>query len=227
MNKRIVLDGVSHHFTTKADKICLFDDVSLSINSGQSYAIVGPSGAGKSSLLVILAGLEAPKAGEVSFYDQDKVQPAGRLQQQSGFIFQQFQLLPELDALNNIALPLKLKGDKQAIDKARHWLAQVGLENRASHKPNELSGGEQQRIAIARAFVAHPAFVFADEPTGNLDEKTAAQVTGLMFDCSRVNQTGLVLVTHSKRLSQRADHCFELSGGQLRQQSPKALQVVS
>lgn len=224
MNKRIVLDSVNHHFNTKhtsgtQDKISLFENLSLTINSGQSHAIVGPSGVGKSSLLLIMAGLEAPKSGSVTYFEQrveqDMRQSINKLKQQSGFIFQQFQLLPELDAISNIALPLKLKGDKQALSKAHDWLNQVGLGERARHKPNELSGGEQQRIAIARAFVANPAFVFADEPTGNLDEKTAAQITRLMFDCSRINNTGLVVVTHSKTLSQQADHCFELHDGQL------------
>ncbi|MFT4925335.1 MAG: putative ABC transport system ATP-binding protein [Phenylobacterium sp.] len=215
INKRIVLDAVNHHFAIKQQHITLFDNLSLTINSAKSHAIVGPSGAGKSSLLLILAGLEAPKSGSVSFYDQDVAQSINQLKKQSGFIFQQFQLLPELDAISNIALPLKLNGDKQAMIKARDWLEQVGLGGRADHKPNELSGGEQQRVAIARAFVANPGFVFADEPTGNLDEKTAEQVTDLMFECSRINHTGLVVVTHNKTLAQRADVCFELRGGRL------------
>lgn len=221
--KRIVLQSVAHHFASrhlsphlaKAENISLFKELSLTINSGESHAIVGPSGAGKSSLLLILAGLATPTAGSVDFTDGTASQSINQLKQQSGFIFQQFQLLPELDALANIALPLKLRGDKQANDKARQWLDKVGLSQRAKHKPNELSGGEQQRVAIARAFVADPAFVFADEPTGNLDEKTARQISELMFECS--HKTGLVIVTHSQALSQQADHCYHLEAGSLRE----------
>ena len=230
--KRIVLQSVAHHFASrhlssglaKAENISLFKELSLTINSGESHAIVGPSGAGKSSLLLILAGLATPTAGSVGFFDDTSAnsnsttgQSINQLKQQSGFIFQQFQLLPELDALANIALPLKLRGDKQANAKARQWLDKVGLSQRAKHKPNELSGGEQQRVAIARAFVADPAFVFADEPTGNLDEKTARQISELMFECSHTNKTGLVIVTHNSALSQQADHCYHLEAGSLRE----------
>jgi putative ABC transport system ATP-binding protein len=215
MNKRIVLNSVNHHFATRQGNISLFADLSLTVGNGKTHAIVGPSGVGKSSLLLILAGLEPPVSGTVDYFVDQKQTSIKQLKQDSGFIFQQFQLLPELDAISNIALPLKLKGDKQAMNKAQVWLEQVGLAQRAGHKPNELSGGEQQRVAIARAFVAEPAFVFADEPTGNLDQKTAQHITDLMFECCRVNQTALVIVTHDNKLSQRADFCHQLSGGQL------------
>ncbi|TQV89299.1 ABC transporter ATP-binding protein [Aliikangiella coralliicola] len=211
MTKHIILGSVGHHFQTENRVISLFQGLSLTVSSAETNAIVGPSGVGKSSLLLILAGLETPQSGNVVFSDGGVAQPLLALRQQSGFIFQQFHLLPELDAINNIALPLKLKGDKSAMEKAEEWLCKVGLENRAKHKPSQLSGGEQQRIAIARAFVTEPAFVFADEPTGNLDEKTAKDIVELMFECSDANQTGLVVVTHSKALSKMADHCYELS----------------
>jgi putative ABC transport system ATP-binding protein len=219
MSKRIELNSVDHYFSTRGEQITLFEDLSLTICSQKSHAIVGPSGAGKSSLLLILAGLETPKSGTVTFYQDEHKQSIQQLKQQSGFIFQQFQLLPELDALSNVALPLKLKGDRQAKGKALEWLQQVGLGERAAHKPNELSGGEQQRVAIARAFVANPAFVFADEPTGNLDQKTATKISELMLDCSRIHQTGLVVVTHSDLLASRADHCYHLSDGRLCKQT--------
>lgn len=215
MSNAISLSNVGHHFKMNKQKISLFDNLSMKISDKHSYAIVGPSGVGKSSLLLILAGLETPTSGSVSFEYNDKILSNLELRQKSGFIFQQFHLLPELDALNNIALPLKLKGDKLALDKALFWLKQVGLEYRSKHKPNELSGGEQQRVAIARAFVTEPSFVFADEPTGNLDEQTAIEITELMFSCCNVNNTGLIVVTHSQELSSRADYCYQMSKGKV------------
>ncbi len=138
-----------------------------------------------------------------------------QLRRNSGFIFQQFHLLPELDALGNIALPLKLKGDKAAASKARECLERVGLAERAQHQPAQLSGGEQQRVAIARAFVNRPAFIFADEPTGNLDQKTAEHVSDILFDFSRSQDSTLVVVTHCHRLATQADHVLQLANGQL------------
>lgn len=211
----IQLDAISHYFESHGQKISLFNNLSLSLKSGQSYAIVGPSGAGKSSLLSLMAGLESPKSGRVEFEIAGKKSDQMSLRRHSGFIFQQFHLLPELDALSNIALPLKLKGDKQAQRKARDCLEKVGLKNRASHKPSQLSGGEQQRVAIARAFINQPAFIFADEPTGSLDEITAVDVSDMLFEFSRTHQSTLVMVTHSSQFASRADHVFRLSKGQL------------
>ncbi len=215
MEQMISVKSVSHHFTTDKQEISLFKDLTFNIHTKNTYAITGPSGVGKSSLLLILAGLEQPSAGNVQFISAGQALSNLSLRQVSGFIFQQFHLIPELDALNNIALPLKLKGDKEAINKARFWLEKVGLAHREKHKPSQLSGGEQQRVAIARAFVANPSFVFADEPTGNLDEKTANQVADLMFECSRINDTSLIIVTHSKSLAHRADFNFKLQDGHI------------
>ncbi|SFC91986.1 ABC transporter ATP-binding protein [Pseudoalteromonas denitrificans] len=215
MSQIIMLDDVSHHFKINNQTISLFNKLNLKISAHHSHAIMGPSGVGKSSLLLILAGLEKPVSGKMTFTDRDCIKTELALRQCSGFVFQQFHLLPELDALNNIALPLKLKGDKHAIEKALFWLKQVGLEYRSKHKPNELSGGEQQRVAIARAFVTQPSFVFADEPTGNLDTQTAKEIADLMFSCAKINKTGFVVVTHSKDVCDRADFCYEMSHGKI------------
>ncbi len=211
----ITLDLVSHHFESGDKIVRLFEDLSLCFEKGQSTAIIGPSGAGKSSLLTLAAGLEQPKSGAVRCHLGSKLLSQDEMRQTSGFIFQQFHLLPELDALSNLALPLRLRGDKAAYEAAEDWLDKVGLGERADHKPSQLSGGEQQRIAIARAFITSPSFIFADEPTGNLDEITSAAITDLMFNCARDTGAGLVLVTHSRSLAERADVCFKLSGGKL------------
>ena len=215
MQDTIDLIGISHHFDTGRERIELFRDLSCTIRSGQTVAIVGPSGAGKSSLLSIAAGLEVPAGGTVRFQiDGAEVDPL-TMRANSGFIFQQFHLMPELDAIGNLALPLRLKGNRQAFDIAAQWLDKVGLADRARHRPHQLSGGEQQRIALARAFVSAPRFIFADEPTGNLDMHTSDSVAGLMFDCARETGCGLVIVTHSETLARRADAVWRLAAGQL------------
>ncbi|USD22631.1 ABC transporter ATP-binding protein [Microbulbifer variabilis] len=215
MSSSIHLKQIDHRFTLAKQQVSLFEDLNIELHSGQSYAIVGPSGVGKSSLLLLMAGLEPPVSGEVQFQKSGKPQLLKSLRQISGFIFQQFHLLPELDALNNVALPLKLKGDKRALTTAELWLDKVGLAERMYHKPQQLSGGEQQRVAIARAFVMQPQFIFADEPTGNLDEKTAQHIAQLMFDCCQQSGAGLVLVTHSMELAQQADTLLQLGQGKL------------
>lgn len=215
MMHQIILNSVCQQFKNQQETICLFENLSISLRDSQSISITGASGTGKSSLLLLLAGLESPKQGTVDYLIDQNNQSLATLRQNSGFIFQQFHLLPELDAVSNLALPLKLKGDKDATEKAHHWLDKVGLSNRAKHKPNQLSGGEQQRVAIARAFITHPKFVFADEPTGNLDEKTAGGIVQLMFECSHQNNTGLVVVTHSTSLAKQTQLCYRLSQGKL------------
>jgi putative ABC transport system ATP-binding protein len=199
--------------------ITLFKNLNLSIKQGQSYAITGPSGAGKSSLLMLLSGLEKPSAGQGIFINGDLISTLNNLRSEIGFIFQQFHLLPELTALNNIALPLKLRGDKQATKKAQHWLEKVGLTERGDHKPSQLSGGEQQRVAIARALVFSPKFIFADEPTGNLDQHNADEISKIMFACCQDNNAGLVIVTHSNELASKAQRIYSLANGTLTQTS--------
>jgi putative ABC transport system ATP-binding protein len=227
MSSYIELKNISQSFQTKQATVSLFKHLNLSIYQGGSYAITGPSGAGKSSLLMLISGLEKATSGQAVYVNEQQSQPLDFLRSDIGFIFQQFHLLPELTALNNVALPLKLRGDKQALAKARLWLAKVGLSQRMHHKPSELSGGEQQRVAIARALVFEPKFIFADEPTGNLDQKCATEIADILFDCCQQNNAGLVVVTHSNVLAKRAQHIFSLADGQCQQQASGALKVMS
>lgn len=216
MPDTIELNSISHHFDTASERIELFRDLSYTIRADETLAIIGPSGAGKSSLLSIAAGLEIPAGGNVCFTIDGAEVDALTMRANSGFIFQQFHLMPELDAIGNLALPLRLKGNRDAFDIAAIWLEKVGLKDRARHRPHQLSGGEHQRIAVARAFVAEPRFIFADEPTGNLDRHTSESVAALMFDCARENGCGLVIVTHSQQLAMRADASLLLDAGQLK-----------
>ncbi|WDE02923.1 ABC transporter ATP-binding protein [Thalassomonas viridans] len=227
MSSYIELKNFSQSFQVNGSKVTLFNDLDLSITQGQSYAITGPSGAGKSSLLMLMSGLEHPTSGQGVYVKGGHKQSLEFLRPDIGFIFQQFHLLPELTALNNVALPLKLRGDKHAEDKARVWLEKVGLIHRINHKPSELSGGEQQRVAIARALVFEPGFIFADEPTGNLDQQSATEIADILFSCCQENNAGLVVVTHSETLASRAQHIFSLAGGQLKQTANEMLKAVS
>lgn len=212
---RIELSQVNQSFTSNDKPIELFNQVSLSLVQGQSYAITGPSGSGKSSLLMLMSGLEQPSAGIGRYIQQQHISPLSELGEDIGFIFQQFHLLPELSAVKNVALPLKLRGVKDAHDKAVSWLARMGLGRRLEHKPQQLSGGEQQRVAIARALVFEPKFIFADEPTGNLDNHCAQDIADILFSCCQEKGAGLVVVTHSDELAARAQHQFSLGNGRL------------
>lgn len=227
MSSCITLKNISQSFQMNGSQVTLFNDLNLSIVQGESYAITGPSGAGKSSLLMLMSGLEQPTAGQGVYVKDNQTKNLDFLRADIGFIFQQFHLLPELTALNNVALPLKLRGDKQATNKAMLWLEKVGLSQRIHHKPSELSGGEQQRVAIARALVFEPKFIFADEPTGNLDQTSATEIADLLFCCCQQNNAGLVVVTHSEILANRAQHIFSLAEGQCKQESNQALKVIS
>ncbi len=223
----IELRNICQSFQTNDTKVTLFEGLNLTISRGKSYAITGPSGAGKSSLLMLMSGLEEPTSGTGTYVNGEQTKPLPELRSDIGFIFQQFHLLPELTALNNVALPLKLRGDKNAVTKAKHWLEKVGLQHRFDHKPSQLSGGEQQRVAIARALVFEPKFIFADEPTGNLDQKSASEIADILFTCCQENNAGLVAVTHSEVLAERAQHRFSLAEGQLSTQETNILKVAS
>lgn len=226
MSSYIELTNISQSFNVNSDKITLFKQLSLAIHQGSSYAITGPSGTGKSSLLMIASGLEQPTTGQCTYVNGESKKPLSELKTDIGFIFQQFHLLPELTALNNVALPLKLRGDRQAIAKAKLWLNKVGLSDRQHHKPNELSGGEQQRVAIARALVFEPKFIFADEPTGNLDQNSAEKVADILMMCCEEQNAGLIMVTHSKVLASRAKYVFALAGRKLTASSNSAFKAA-
>lgn len=210
---RIELVNVSQSFVSNQVTITLFKQLNLSVAQGQSYAIVGPSGSGKSTLLTLMSGLAEPSTGRCLYHGEGGVKPISAMRQKIGFVFQQFHLLPELTALNNVALPLKLRGDRKALERAEHWLDKVGLTHRAQHKPAQLSGGEQQRVAIARALVFEPEYIFADEPTGNLDSYCARDVADILFQCCEDNHAGLVIVTHSQQLAAQTQEVFSFHKG--------------
>jgi putative ABC transport system ATP-binding protein len=196
----------------------ILKDVTLKIHKGESLAIVGTSGSGKSTLLGLLAGLDSPSTGSVFLNGQNltAMDEDGRAKMRNqlvGFVFQSFQLIASLTALENVMLPLELAGDKQAKTKASALLERVGLGHRLSHTPIKLSGGEQQRVALARAFVTQPAILFADEPTGNLDSKTGNHIIELLFELNHEQKTTLVLVTHDKELANRCNRKITLEAG--------------
>ena len=198
----------------------ILSGVSFEVDSGEAVAIVGVSGSGKSTLLGLLAGLDTPSSGAVRIdgHDLNALDEDGRAALRGrmiGFVFQSFQLLPAMTALENVMLPLELAGAEGAEDAARAMLARVGLADRAHHYPKQLSGGEQQRVAIARAFVKRPRLLFADEPTGNLDSETGAQVIDLLFELNRESGATLLLVTHDEALTRRCSRVLRLAAGRL------------
>ncbi len=192
----------------------------IQVHAGEAVAIVGPSGSGKSTLLGILAGLDTPTEGDVELLDQpmsslDEDARARLRAGKVGFVFQSFQLLPGLSALENVMLPLELTGVADAAARARAMLEKVGLQDREGHQPLQLSGGEQQRVALARAFVSQPALLFADEPTGNLDSETGEKVIELMFSLRQQQGSAVVLVTHDHQLAARCDRTLRMGNGKL------------
>ena len=212
--------NVSKIVPTGDIQLTILDNVSLEINQGQSIAIIGPSGAGKSTLLGLMAGLDTPTSGSISLgsHEITAMDEEGRARVRAelvGFVFQTFQLLSSLTALENVALPLELSGHKGAAAKAKEYLEQVGLGARLSHYPKQLSGGEQQRVAIARAFACEPKILFADEPTGNLDQTTGGAVSDLLFDLNDKNGTTLILVTHEQRLAERCSRIVTIDDGRI------------
>ena len=195
-------------------------NVSLSVDKGESLAIVGPSGSGKSTLLGLLAGLDIPTSGTITLggevlTDLDEEGRAALRARLVGFVFQSFHLLPGLTAIENVALPLELKSEAGAAASARHFLQRVGLDHRLNHLPRQLSGGEQQRVALARAFACQPAILFADEPTGNLDAATGEKINQLMFELNSEQGTTLVLVTHEQQLARLCDRTLTLEAGKV------------
>jgi putative ABC transport system ATP-binding protein len=210
--------GLTKQVLSGDQPLLILRDVTFTVEEGESLAIVGASGSGKSTLLGLLAGLDVPSSGSVSLQgtelfslDEDgRARLRGEL---AGFVFQSFQLLPALNALENVMLPLELRGTSDARKRAAEALQLVGLNNRAHHLPKHLSGGEQQRVALARAFVTKPKILFADEPTGNLDAATGSQIIELMLELNTAQGTTLILVTHDDALAQRCGKQLKLSSG--------------
>ena len=215
----IEVGNISKQVTTAEGTLNILDKINLSLASGESLAIVGPSGSGTSTLLGILAGLDLPSSGLVRLNGQDitAMDEEGRAAVRAkhvGFVFQSFHLLPGLTALENVALPLELQGDREALTTAAYFLQRVGLNHRTTHYPRQLSGGEQQRVAVARAFACRPTILFADEPTGNLDTGTGEKINDLLFELNREEGTTLVLVTHELNLAARCGQRLVLAAGQ-------------
>ncbi len=207
-------------FKSAERELTVLKDINFSLDEGQGLSIVGPSGSGKTTLLGLCAGLDQPTNGFIKLLDielnrLDEDDRAYVRNQYVGFIFQNFHLLPTINALENVMLPLELRGEKKIKGRAEEMLARVGLEERMEHYPSQLSGGEQQRVAIARAFIASPKILFADEPTGNLDEETAEIVSSLLFQINREENTTLVLVTHNLNLAENTGRILKLERGLL------------
>ncbi len=215
-----------------ADKdLVVLDQISFSVDQGNSISIIGPSGSGKTTLLGLCAGLDTPSAGSISLMGfklnvMSEDDRAYIRNQYVGFVFQNFQLLSTLTALENVMVPLELRGEKNVKPKAMDLLARVGLAARVHHYPTQLSGGEQQRVAMARAFITDPKILFADEPTGNLDEENADHIRELLFGMNKEQNTTLVLVTHNLELAQRTQRILKMRGGKLAEEIVQPLSVV-
>ncbi|TCN82994.1 putative ABC transport system ATP-binding protein [Vibrio crassostreae] len=206
--------------STNQEHLTILEHVDIDIREGETVAIVGTSGAGKSTLMTLLAGLDVPTKGEISLLGQPLSQlddeARAKIRSQSvGFVFQSFLLIPSLSALQNVTLPCLLKGEDEDIERATALLESVGLKDRLDHLPSQLSGGEQQRVALARAFMIKPRILFADEPTGNLDQQTAAKIVELLFELNSSHGTTLVLVTHDPKLAQRCQRTLKMHVGQI------------
>jgi putative ABC transport system ATP-binding protein len=206
--------------TGNGEMLTVLDNVSFELEAGDTFAIVGPSGSGKTTLLGLCAGLDRASSGTVLLNDialdpLSEDERAAVRNQYVGFVFQNFQLIPTLTALENVMVPLELRGDSNAEQVARDWLGKVGLGSRLDHYPAQLSGGEQQRVCIARAFSNSPRILFADEPTGNLDADNAAGIVDLIFELNRTAGTTLVLVTHDLELAKRTRRILKIKGGKI------------
>jgi len=220
MAKILNVRNLRKTYTSGSKALTVLDDITFDIESGDTFAIVGPSGSGKTTLLGLCAGLDQPDSGviELCGYDLSTMSEDERALLRNnnvGFIFQDFQLLPTLTAVENVSVPLELQGAKNATKAAMELLGKVGLAERSHHYPSQLSGGEQQRVALARAFSNSPSILFADEPTGNLDEETGEKVVQLLFDLNQEAGTTLVIVTHDLDLAKRNQHILRLKGGKI------------
>jgi putative ABC transport system ATP-binding protein len=220
MSKILKIAGLGKTYSSGQKELTVLQNISFEVEKGQTFSIIGPSGSGKTTLLGLCAGLDNPDTGSVELCGQDlshlnEDQRAQLRNKEVGFIFQNFQLLPTLTALENVSVPLELQGDKAATEKSMVLLKKVGLADRFDHYPSQLSGGEQQRVALARAFANAPAILFADEPTGNLDEETGEKVIQLLFDLNKEAGTTLVIISHDLELAHRTQQILRLKGGQV------------
>jgi putative ABC transport system ATP-binding protein len=220
MGSILSVKNLSKTFQTGDRSITVLQDINFDIAEKTSLSIVGPSGSGKTTLLGLCAGLDQPSSGsirmlDIELGDLNEDERAFVRNQHVGFVFQNFQLLPTLTAVDNVMIPLELRGMKNIHGKAEELLDRVGLADRKNHYPAQLSGGEQQRVAIARAFISNPKILFADEPTGNLDEETATIITELLFSLNKELGTTLVLVTHNLQLAEYTGRILKLKGGKI------------
>lgn len=225
MNMILTARNIRKYYKNGAKEVRAVDGVDIAIGKGKSIAVVGPSGAGKSTLLHILGGLDKPTHGEVmldgvNLYKMRDAERARARNRRIGFVFQFYHLLPEFSALENVMMPMLMKGVRvsgchSVRDKAREVLTLVGLENRASHKPSELSGGESQRVAIARALINDPEILLCDEPTGNLDSKTSESILKLLFDIRSKAGMALVIVTHDEKISEKVEEIIRIKDGKV------------
>ena len=220
MTKILNVSHLGKTYTSGSKNLTVLDDVSFSVDHGATFAIVGPSGSGKTTLLGLCAGLDRPDTGTVELCGIElntltEDERALLRNREVGFIFQNFQLLPTLTALENVVVPLELQGVKNAGRSGKELLDKVGLADRFDHYPSQLSGGEQQRVALARAFSNSPSILFADEPTGNLDEDTGEKVVQLLFDLNQEAGTTLIIVSHDLELAKKNQHIIRLKGGRL------------
>ncbi len=216
----LLIEGLTKTFLSGQKEIKVLDQINLSVQAGESLAIIGPSGSGKSTLLGLIAGLDDPSSGRVvvegndlSMMDEERLTAfRGR---RMGYIFQSYRLISTLTAIENVEVPLALCGDRQAMEKAEAWLTKVGLRERATHFPEKLSGGEQQRVALARVLAPQPSLILADEPTGNLDTQTGQEMTAMLFSLVRQIKSTLILVTHEEKLAQQTERVVELKDGKI------------
>ena len=220
MNKILSVQHLTKTYQSGSNNLTVLNDVSFDIDASAVLSIVGPSGSGKTTLLGLCAGLDVASSGSVELngillnnLDQDQL--AEVRNQHVGFVFQNFQLMPTLSSLENVMVPAELRNRKDVKDRAIELLNKVGLGDRLDHYPVQLSGGEQQRVSLARAFINEPKILFADEPTGNLDAETSQSVIKLLFDLNKQSGTALVLVTHDSDLANKTDRIIKLKGGQI------------
>lgn len=223
-------ENLTKTYRSAGNDLTVLENISFSVTQGSSISIIGPSGSGKTTLLGLCAGLDTPSSGTISLMGF-KLNAMGEddraylRNQFVGFVFQNFQLLSTLTALENVMVPLELRGEKHAMPRAKELMARVGLADRAHHYPSQLSGGEQQRVAMARAFITNPRILFADEPTGNLDEENADHIRALLFGMNKEVGTTLVLVTHNQELAQQTQRILKMRGGKLAEEIVQPLSV--